>query len=26
LGGTLGPIAEASPRTPVVIQRATIVN
>jgi len=26
LGGTLGPIPEASPRTPVVIQRVTIVN
>ena len=26
LGGNLGPIPDASPRTPVVIQRATIVN
>lgn len=26
LGGTLGPMPQASPRTPVVIQRATIVN
>ena len=26
LGGTLGPIPEASPKTPVVIQKATIVN
>jgi len=26
LGGTLGPIPQASPKTPVVIQRVTIVN
>lgn len=26
LGGSLGPIPQASPRTPVVIQRVTIVN